>query len=166
MAIKENTIIRASELLDTIYPIGSVYISMQDTDPSAIFGGTWKRLKDRFLLGASDTYNAGSTGGESAVTLSTSQIPSHSHTRGSMDITGTISSLVIDDGQSYYANGAFSSWNTRNKTWVSETPGAANYAIDFVASRNWTGATSNVGGGKAHNNMPPYLVVYMWYRSA
>ena len=61
------------------YPVGAIYISADSTSPASLFGGTWEQLKDRFLLGAGDTYSAGSTGGEAAHTLTTSEMPSHQH---------------------------------------------------------------------------------------
>ena len=49
--------------LDAIWPVGSIYLSTQSTDPATFLGGTWSRIQGRFLLGASSTYPAGSTGG-------------------------------------------------------------------------------------------------------
>ena len=61
------------------YPVGAIYISADSTSPASLFGGTWEQLKDRFLLGAGDTYSAGSTGGEATHTLTVGEMPSHSH---------------------------------------------------------------------------------------
>ena len=71
------------QFVDAAYPIGSVYMSTSPTNPNLLFGGVWKALENRFLLGAGTSYNAGSTGGTSSVTLTTSQIPSHSHSLNS-----------------------------------------------------------------------------------
>ena len=68
-----------SRMLDVFYPVGSVYISSQPTDPGTLFGGTWTRIKDSFILAAGDTYAAGATGGKSSVKLTIDQIPSHTH---------------------------------------------------------------------------------------
>lgn len=62
-----------------IYPVGSIYLSTALVDPGAIFGGTWQRIKDTFLLTAGDTYAAGSTGGEATHTLTTNEMPKHRH---------------------------------------------------------------------------------------
>lgn len=68
-------------VIDAVYPVGSLYWSSKDTDPSTLFGGTWVQIKDRFILACGDTYNTtGATGGASTVTLSVSNMPSHSHT--------------------------------------------------------------------------------------
>lgn len=61
------------------YPVGSIYISVNNTNPGEIFGGTWEQLKDTFLLAAGDKYAAGTTGGEEKHTLTVSEMPSHSH---------------------------------------------------------------------------------------
>ena len=69
-----------SAILDTIYPVGSIYMSVNSTDPSSFLGGSWAPLKDRFLLAAGDKYAGGSTGGEASHTLTISEMPSHNHT--------------------------------------------------------------------------------------
>ena len=68
-------------VIDAVYPVGSLYWSSKDTDPSTLFGGTWVQIKDRFVLACGDTYtSSGATGGASSVTLSVSNMPSHDHT--------------------------------------------------------------------------------------
>lgn len=74
-----------SELIDIVYPIGSIYMSAVATSPATLFGGSWTQLKDRFLLGAGDTYTNGDTGGEATHTLTISEIPSHSHSYTTRD---------------------------------------------------------------------------------
>ena len=123
--------------IDKIYPVGSIYMSVNSTSPATLFGGTWEQLKDRFLLGAGNTYSNGNTGGAATVTLTSNQIPSHSHTA----TTKTTS----------YAAGSQPSWRCMSFEGTS-----ADYSQTI-----YTGST---GGGQAHNNMPPYLVVYMWKR--
>lgn len=61
------------------YPVGSIYLSVNSTNPSSLFGGSWTQLKDRFLLAAGTSYSAGSTGGEATHTLKESEMPEHSH---------------------------------------------------------------------------------------
>ena len=120
--------------MDNIYPIGSIFISTNTTNPSTYFGGNWERIEGRFLLAADDsTYKIGSTGGEATVTLTVNQIPSHSHTLGF---------ATQNNGSSY-------DMPIRARAYGSA---ASNYS------------TSNAGGNQAHNNMPPYLVVYIWKR--
>lgn len=115
------------------YPVGSIYMSVNNTSPSVLFGGTWAQLKDRFLLGAGDTYTAGDTGGEASHTLTTGEMPAHSH-----DIK--LISSAVQSGSHF---SRLASNGTDN-----------------------SGIISNTGNGNPHNNMPPYLVVYMWQRTA
>lgn len=125
-------------LLNAVYPIGSIYMSVNSTDPSTLFGGTWEQLKDRFLLGSGDTYTNGATGGEATHTLTINEMPSHDH-QSVWSRTGT------SDAIGSFAGVSVSLSN-------SAMPG-------MTDSR-----TSYTGGSQAHNNMPPYLVVYMWKR--
>ena len=119
-------------ILAQTYPVGSIYLSVNGTDPGTLFGGTWERLKDRFLLAAGDSYAAGAYGGEAAHTLTVDEMPAHQH-----DVT-TLPS------------------NETGTEWAG--------ASGVSALR--TQSTTIVGGGAAHNNMPPYLTVYMWKRTA
>ncbi len=128
-----NSKLGASDLLDLVYPIGSIYLSVGSTSPSTLFGGTWEQIKDTFLLGSGDDYTLGNTGGEATHTLTVAEIPSHNHY-----LTA-----------SYYTSGG-----------VAES-------VSYGSSKTETGndyACQNTGGGQAHNNMPPYLVVSMWKR--
>lgn len=126
-----------NSVLALVYPVGSIYMSVNSTSPATFIGGTWTQLKDRFLLGAGSTYTAGNTGGEATHTLTTSEMPAHSHT-----------------GKYANTDGHYSGSSTEVRTWSgSGTDGTGRI-------------TNEVGGGGAHNNMPPYLVVYMWKRTA
>lgn len=129
-----NVTIGGRLLVNLIYPVGSIYMSVNNVSPQTFFGGTWERIKDRFLLAAGDTYAAGGTGGAATHTLTVSEIPSHYH------VIGTESGTITKDTP--YIAGA--------------TGGAGGRGVS---------ATDNAGGGAAHNNMPPYLTVYMWKRT-
>ena len=132
-----------TELLDAVYPIGSLYMSVSAAEPNTLFGGTWERLKDRFLLAAGDTYAAGTAGGEAAHTLTVEEMPSHNHT-------------LTDPSSTEIKNIKLGSMG-----------GDANYALSKRdASYDYNLTANNTGGGAAHNNMPPYLTVYMWKRTA
>lgn len=129
-------LVKKSELVDLVYPIGSIYISLADTNPANFIGGTWERIKDRFVLAAGDTYAAGDTGGEASHTLTINEMPAHTHAVGSAGLM-----RVAQSSSSPY-------W-----AWYN----AAGY--------NQLTALSS-GGNAAHNNMPPYLAVFMWQRTA
>ena len=125
------------------WPVGSIYMSVSSTSPATLFGGTWERISERFLLGASSSYPAGSTGGEFAHTLTQSELPNYS-------LSVTNGSNVI---RSKTGNSADAYVQTQSSGW---------------GIPNWESKTVTVasgGSGEAHNNMPPYLVVYMWKRT-
>lgn len=125
-------------ILEAVYPVGSIYMSVNSTSPATLFGGTWKAIQGKFLLGADGgTYKAGTTGGEAAHTLTESEMPSHKH-----------SIWFPNDGGEQSAAIGYPNTGSKN-TYYAE------------ASK-----TSGTGGGAAHNNMPPYLAVYIWKRTA
>ena len=164
-----------SNIINLIYPVGSIYMSANNVSPATFLGGTWEQIQDRFLLCAGSTYSAGSTGGEATHKLTQAETPAHTHTRGTMEITGIIWSRSLTDGtyggSIFGGSGAFS-YAKKQTSSASTWKSAGNYTSGFAdkttltASKNWTGATSSVGGNAAHNNMPPYLAVYVWKRTA
>jgi hypothetical protein len=203
-----------------LYPVGSVYISFNSANPSTLFGGTWQRLKDTFLLASGDTYTANTTGGSATKTIAVNNMPahnhsvntagahthsvsgttggagSHSHTRGSMEITGQIKSADSNEPLTFcdtvttsgaLSMGGYHDWSAGG---VSTYSGSSYEQINFKASSGWSGTTSvvgnhthsfsattssngahthttnNTGGGLPLNIMPPYQTVYMWRRTA
>lgn len=188
-----------------IYPVGAVYISVNSTSPASLFGGVWERLKDTFLLANGDTYAADTTGGSATKTITVNNMPAHnhtvnssgahthsattsttgnhSHTRGNMNITGTVGTMC-DNG--VYPSGAFYVSGTSGK--LENTSGEADWSTYFDASRSWSGSTStagnhshtlttsssgahthttnNTGASQPINIMPPYTTVYVWKRTA
>jgi hypothetical protein len=126
--------------LNSVYPVGSIYMSVNSASPATLFGGTWVELQGRFLLGRSASYGNGSTGGAASVAISTAQMPSHGHTIRGWNIG---------------ANGALP--DTTPYNWVGYDRSGW-YSVDSVISKT--------GSGSAHDNMPPYLAVYMWKRTA
>lgn len=127
--------INQKTIFNLIYPVGSIYMSVNSTSPQTLFGGTWTRIEDTFLLAAGGTYKAGTTGGEATHKLTIEEMPSHNHYVPNIKYTDS------DSGHAYAE-----SWGG----------GEDNRAI----------YTGNTGGNAAHNNMPPYLSVYMWKRTA
>ena len=114
---------------DTIYPVGSLYWSSKSTNPSSLFGGTWVQIKDRFVLACGDTYKTvGATGGASSVTLSVSNMPSHTHSFSGSGRTGGMSGNATGNFQSVirgvnvtatWLSGESSSIVDNSKTWTS-----------------------------------------------
>lgn len=146
-------------LLDMVYPVGSIYLSVSGTDPQTLFGGTWARLEDVFLLAAGAKHPAGSTGGEEMHTLTVGEMPSH----GNHLMQGRMYQELADNASNdssyrsntlYLGKNAFASTGNFNRGW-----------------KDWNGgemypAGTLKGGGNPHNNMPPYLAVYTWKRTA
>lgn len=124
-------------------PIGFVCILVNNINPGTIFGGTWEQIKDVFLLACGSTYSNGATGGEAYHTLTQSELPNY-------DLMGL-------------------KWsNTWPITLDSGTSGSGyklNYQYGVYNTDQTLGFRMNSGGGdQDHNNMPPYLTVYMWKR--
>ena len=117
-----------------LYPVGSIYMSVNSTNPSNYFGGTWEPIKDTFLLACGDTYAAGTTGGEATHKLTVEEMPSHNH--------GYI----------------------RSRLFFSDPSGQNAIAYNNNIGQAIVAATNSTGGNKPHNNMPPYLAVYVWKR--
>ena len=165
-----------NEIVDLIYPIGSIYFSAAQVDPAILFGGSWEPIQDRFILTSGNNYTLGNTGGEATHTLTQAETPAHTHTRGTMNITGSFSQLGHTGGVSYGMNirdsgqsGALYSFHSTRCYAYSGAQGEVSEGhsgFGFDASRNWTGSTSSVGGNGAHNNMPPYIVMNAWQRIA
>lgn len=148
-----------AEIMLALYPVGSIYISVSATSPASLFGGTWEQLKDRFLVGAGNSYSVNGTGGASSVNITPSgnnsgtalnidQMPSHSH--------GFILNIQHSDG-------------------ATTSGEAMKTGLQVGGRARYNGTTYSTGNGQAHTHtfvgttqtvstMPPYLAVYMWKR--
>lgn len=157
----------AIEIRDLIYPVGAVYISVNDINPQTFIGGEWERIKDTFLLACGNTYANGSTGGAATVALTTNEMPAHTH--GSKELTGTANFRdhnTSDNNLLLNASGILS--RSAVKWDGSHSATAAATKADYYYNRlsiNATHEHTSVGNGAAHENMPPYLAVYMWKRT-
>lgn len=149
------------DLVDIIYPVGSIYISVNNTNPSILFGGTWEKIEDKFLLGSSSNYVLGDTGGskDAIVVSHTHTQNSHSHGFGTNAAVPKISSsdnwaytskgkMTLATGNNYYP------YSIENNNGIGE----ATSTTSDTATNKSTGVD---GTGK---NMPPYLVVNIWKR--
>lgn len=137
------------------YPVGSIYLSVSSTSPASLFGGTWARLKDRFLLAAGDTYAAGEAKGEATHTLTEDELPEVS---GSANIRATAWGSSSSDCSAGVGGvtGKFSQTGL----------GGSMMSNSYKGEHPYTTLTFAFGSGEAHNNMPPYLAVYVWKRTA
>lgn len=130
----------SSPLLDYIYPVGSIYMNTTLVNPAILFGGTWARIEDTFLLAAGSSYVGGTTGGNAAHTLTVEEMPSHRH-----------------------------DW----KGFKTASLSGSTYTVALIGSDSYTGTggPQAAGGDSAGNTVPfnivpPYLVVYVWQRTA
>lgn len=155
-----------------IYPVGAIYISASGTNPGTLFGGTWEQIKGRFLVAVgaleenNDAYfgtvkagdvncSAGAKGGEVWHTLSINQMPSHDH-NVNVRVKGY-------DGWSSYTSQHYGvMFNTSSDATGYHSPNYSAHSASVTTDAN-TGAN---GSSQPHNNMPPYLAVYMWKRTA
>lgn len=154
---------RSGEItLDAVYPVGSIYMSVSSTDPASLFGGTWVRIKDTFLLSAGDTYAAGATGGEAAHTLTANESGQKALTiSGGEHIHSGLRRSVFGSGSTAgYVSGAA----TQSDVSQAQVTIPANATTGAVGTHSHSVSAS--GASQAHNNMPPYLAVYVWKRTA
>ena len=148
----QNSLQSGEVIVPNAYPVGSIYISTHSTSPAFFFGGTWEQLKSGFLASAGYEYTnasgenvsliAGETGGEVEHTLTVDEMPVHG---GHVNESAT--------SNYYLPIGSLTSSSSYGNGWKN-------------ASGEAYPSYKNAGGGKAHNNMPPYLAVYMWKRTA
>lgn len=124
-------------ILDNVYPIGSIYMSVNSTNPKNLFGGTWEQIQGRFLFGMNSSYPAGSTGGEITHKLTQGEMPKHNHIIYAPNAGGP------DEGAAL----GFPEVGSPNTWWATAC------------------MTEQTGDNEAHNNMPPYLSVYIWKRT-
>ena len=152
-------------LCDMIYPVGSIYLSVVSISPEALFGGAWTRIQDQFLLAAGSTYAAGTTGGAASVTLTENEIPAHTH--GSKSISGSFAVRHASNGATVAAgSGAFSISASGSGSSYPTLGGASNQVKGDLVKLSSSHTHTSVGGGGAHENMPPYISVYVWQRIA
>ena len=143
----ETTVTKEIALLEDIanalYPVGSIYMSVNNTNPSTLFGGTWEAWGAGKVPVGVDTNDTNfatveKTGGEKQHTLTIAEMPAHNHT---IPCTPT-----ANDGSE-------------------PTYQAAQVNAEATGNHNSIVAVSS-GGGSPHNNLQPYITCYMWKRTA
>ena len=171
-----------SNIIDMVYPVGSIYMSVNNTDPNVVFDGTtWIQLENRFLLGAGSSYTAGDTGGSanaiipyhrhSVDSVSISASGAHTHDAGANQAflrynQGTISTGVQERSVASGASGNYKAPVVNNAStdfsYLANTSSETHTHTVPAHNTNYAGTSGNTTGA----NMPPYLVVYMWKRTA
>lgn len=130
-----------TEILNMVYPVGSVYMSTSSANPSTFIGGTWQRYaQGRTIVGVSESESefsyVGKTGGEKSHRLTNQEMPSHSH--------GFNGNKMVGNG---YGDGPANV--TASGAWFQLHP-----------------KTGSEGGDQPHNNLQPYITTYIWLRTA
>lgn len=154
-----------------VYPVGSIYLSVNNVNPGTIFGGAWEQIQDRFLLAAGSTYGGGSTGGSAnhthtsaahthttaGHTLTINEIPSHAHST-----YGQVPRINENLGSS-------SQWghSSSDGSWWFQSVASSVYPAGGGASHSHgnTGSTTPGRTGSS-SSLPPYLAIYAWKRTA
>lgn len=158
-----NTGTLATNALAQIYPIGSLYMSTLATNPATTFGfGTWLAFAaGRTLIGvgtSDQAFAAAATGGESNHVLSGGEMPAHAH--GVSDPGHS-----HDAGNLIHAGGGGADWDVN--TSAANRATSLNWGDGTRTSASGTGITTqNAGSSLAHNNLQPYIVTYIWQRTA
>ena len=171
--INNDPLLTKSQLIDLFYPVGSIYTSMNSTNPSQIFGGTWKQIIDKFLYCTSSSKKEG---GSKKIT--SSNLPAHSHSISLKKIEGEFGADATAGWWSdTLRNGCFTkgtstihaapsgavSTNNAGLTKFSATP-SGTINTTGAHTHSVSGNTGNSGSGTDY--LPPYITVYAWYRTA
>ena len=134
------------------YPVGSIYISTSSTNPSAIYGGTWERYgQGKTLVGLNESETEFSEvnkmGGEKTHTLSEMEMPAHNH-------------------KFYYSTDGLNTWTYagagKDGSYTSDS--YLGFSNSVSAFDSYNVMIGNTGGSQPHNNLQPYITVYMWKR--
>ena len=166
----DTSVDTTQQILNLIYPIGAVYISVNDVSPANFIGGTWERIQDRFLVAAGDSYEAGTTGGTVSHahttgehTLTIDEMPSHKHGVG---YYASVGNYVPQDSLN------FRSFRYKSNIYTPAINGGltdmkpSGYTYENFIETTGGGASHSHGDTSFSSNLPPYLSVYMWKRTA
>ena len=136
-----------SQFVEMIYPVGSIYISASATSPETLFGGTWAQINGRFLIGTGTPENNddGTLPGN------------YNYAAGSKG--GEAAHTLTVDEMPAHRHAIYMGGESNNGEF---------WGPNVITPQNKTSAnaTDTSGGNHPHNNMPPYLAVYMWQRTA
>ena len=151
------------------YPIGSIYLSTDGSNPADLFGGTWEAYgQGRTLIGVGkgeDTrgeqleFAINETGGEYNHLLTVQEMPAHNHALTAVTGTSSATASYVTDYKSGRDNGTFTIYEYEDNRGIKFAPKTI---LTTASSSSKT--TSSAGSSAAHNNMQPYITCYMWKR--
>jgi hypothetical protein len=179
-----------TNILNMVYPVGAIYLSTNSTSPATLFGGTWAQITDKFILAAGSTYSAGTTGGSATInlshshtvnshnhslpantgshTLTTSEMPSHSHDTitmaGQTLYTANSVTTYVGGHSAVRANYSDKSWERKMGTNSTGGDGGHSHTIGGNTGDKSPGTNSQLSS--TQSIIPPYLAVYVWKRTA
>lgn len=138
------------------YPVGAIYTSVVSTSPATLFGGTWSafgagRVMVGIDAGQTEFDTVEETGGSKTHTLTEAEMPSHTH---------------VQNSHTHAWNDFFRSATTGAQTSQVTASNDTSSTLMNATVPAATATNQNTGGGGAHNNLQPYIVVYMWKRTA
>lgn len=145
------------DLIDVIYPVGSIYMSVNDVNPEILFGGEWEQIKDKFLLSSGDVYSNGATGGSADAV-----VVSHTHTQQSHSHTNIDGNFVTSDVAG--ANNTRVDYSSKGNRMVDGIATTNSIFHHRPATSDTTAINNTTGVDGTGKNMPPYLVVNVWKR--
>lgn len=170
--VNYSAAVEETALLNKIYPVGSIYMSVNSTDPGTLFGGTWVRWGNGKVpvgVNSSETeFNAAEkTGGEKTHTLTAAEMPSHAHYINQNSLA-TSSAGNHRHGLKYISDNTHTGAGQRiMSTGANSSATPCEYAGDHAHTVTFPGQNTNsTGSGAAHNNLQPYITCYMWKRTA
>lgn len=172
-----------SDIVNLIYPVGSVYMSVNETSPATLFGGTWVKIENRFLVAAGSSYTAGGTGGAASVSytpkgtnagtaITAAQMPKHRHVVKLWNNAGTKANAKTTSnygaGTTDATSGLMGTWGSwQTSTFQVAQSGYGDQAgLSDVAGNGATHTHTFTGTAATINTVPPYYAVYMWRRTA
>lgn len=149
------------DVFDMVYPVGSIYMSVNSTSPQTLFGGTWEQIEDKFLLASGTNYSNGSTGGSADAV-----VVSHTHTQNAHSHTLDNSKRYVVASNNAYAEGVKRLATKNDDAGYYLRSDYASSVTVYTNTANATATNQTTGESGTGKNMPPYVVVNVWKRTA
>lgn len=158
------------------------WASNDSTSPASFIGGTWERIEGEFIMGASDAYPAGTTGGSATHTQTVAEMPSHNHSGSTGSAGSHIHSAWTGGagGHNHTVSAAIA--NKNGPMMAGENSGYGQYADNGTPTTSWVGdhthgvgmneagahthtvSIGSTGSGQAMSILNPYYALYIWVR--